>query len=170
MYYFIVTYGGKGTGDIALSFNNFPSRDFICETIKQKTGFEVKSIRSMIKLNKFEYAKWVSGIMNDEVKPLKEEIAVDWLSLMNMFNKYSGVIPKINEITDARKKAVLTIISKHSKEVVREVIKDLINQPHLQGDNNRGWVASFDFIFKPANFIKIIEGNYKKKETKPELL
>jgi uncharacterized protein YdaU (DUF1376 family) len=35
--------------------------------------------------------------------------------------------------------------------------------PHLIGDNDRGWTASFDWLAKPANFIKLMEGNYDKR-------
>lgn len=32
----------------------------------------------------------------------------------------------------------------------------------LIGENDRGWKANFDWILKPANFIKIVEGGYLK--------
>ena len=33
----------------------------------------------------------------------------------------------------------------------------------LQGKNDRGWTADFDWVFKPTNFTKIIEGKYSKE-------
>lgn len=47
---------------------------------------------------------------------------------------------------------------------------DRVNSaPWLVGDNPEGWKASFDWIFKPQNFIKVCEGRYdvdKSKVTK----
>ena len=33
----------------------------------------------------------------------------------------------------------------------------------MQGLNGRTWTADFDWITKPENFIKILEGNYENK-------
>ncbi len=36
--------------------------------------------------------------------------------------------------------------------------------PFLTGSNDRGWRADFDFVCKEANFTKILEGRYDRKE------
>lgn len=33
----------------------------------------------------------------------------------------------------------------------------------LKGKNNRDWSATFDWIIKDSNFVKILEGNYDPK-------
>lgn len=33
----------------------------------------------------------------------------------------------------------------------------------LNGKNNTGWTASIDWLLKPANFVKVLEGNYVNK-------
>jgi hypothetical protein len=40
------------------------------------------------------------------------------------------------------------------------------NTPFLIGKNDRGWKADFDFIIKPDNTAKIIEGKYHSEEPK----
>ena len=35
--------------------------------------------------------------------------------------------------------------------------------PHLLGDNDRGWKVSLDWVLKPANLTKLMEGNYDRK-------
>ena len=38
----------------------------------------------------------------------------------------------------------------------------------MRGDNNRTWVATFDWVFtKPNNFVKVLEGNYVKEDFNP---
>ena len=37
--------------------------------------------------------------------------------------------------------------------------------PFLLGDNDKGWKCSFDWILKPANLTKIMEGNYDARKT-----
>ncbi|MDO5479100.1 MAG: hypothetical protein Q4G23_08055 [Clostridia bacterium] len=38
----------------------------------------------------------------------------------------------------------------------------------LKGDNERGWKASFDWVMKVDNLIKVIEGNYDNAVTQAE--
>ena len=34
----------------------------------------------------------------------------------------------------------------------------------LKGQNNKNWTITFDWLIKPSNFIKVLEGNYTDKE------
>lgn len=44
-----------------------------------------------------------------------------------------------------------------------DVLKAIHAQPFLCGDNDRGWLLNFDWILKPANLAKILEGAYVKE-------
>jgi hypothetical protein len=37
----------------------------------------------------------------------------------------------------------------------------------LRGENDRGWRADFDFVLSEANFTKITEGKYDRRQTGP---
>ncbi|WP_172823716.1 YdaU family protein [Paracoccus aminovorans] len=37
--------------------------------------------------------------------------------------------------------------------------------PHLCGQNNRGWTASFDFLTSQSGFTKLMEGNYDDRQS-----
>ena len=41
-----------------------------------------------------------------------------------------------------------------------EAITRASTSPHLTGQNNRGWTATFDWLANPTNFTKLMEGNY----------
>lgn len=69
----------------------------------------------------------------------------------------STSIPQITKLTDARKNALRSIFKEYGKETVEAVIQKVIASDFL----TREWgKVSFDWIFKKANFIKILEGNY----------
>ena len=53
-------------------------------------------------------------------------------------------------------------IKEYSKDDVLEVIENVKHSDFLKGNNNRNWTADIDWILKPNNFIKILEGNYNK--------
>lgn len=71
-------------------------------------------------------------------------------------------IPKITKLTEARKKALRSIFNEYDKETIVQVIHKAVASDFL----TREWgKAGFDWIFKKANFIKILEGNYDNKPT-----
>ena len=38
----------------------------------------------------------------------------------------------------------------------------------LSGENDRGWKATFDWLIRPKNFIKVVEGNYSNSNIRPQ--
>ena len=70
--------------------------------------------------------------------------------------------PSIRAVSDARKKAIASILRKHSMDELREVFENAENSSFLRGASG-GWKASFDWMIKEANFLKILEGNYADK-------
>ena len=92
---------------------------------------------------------------NTEV--VKQVVAVYLEKCVNM--------PSIRVITDKRKSAVMARISQHSLATVSEMLTIAGNSEFLNGKNNRGWVADFDWLFKPENFVKVIERKYENNRT-----
>lgn len=93
-----------------------------------------------------------------------EDDKINYDALMDTFNKmFKGRLPKITVMTDKRKKAVKARASGHGKEAIMAVFNNVSQSEFLLGHNNRNWSCDFDWIFKPTNFIKILEGNYNGK-------
>lgn len=67
---------------------------------------------------------------------------------------------------DARKKRIEKAVKKYGLPTVQKVFKKTAESEFLTGKNSRGWKANLDWICKPENFLKILEGNYDSK--KPE--
>lgn len=66
-------------------------------------------------------------------------------------------IPQITKLTDARKNALRSTFREYGKDAVEMVIRKTLASDFLC----REWgKVNFDWIFKKANFIKILEGNY----------
>ena len=86
-----------------------------------------------------------------EIQSIYNEITVDKL-------------PKAIGSSLSRQIAVGSRIASFGRENVLEVIKTASTSQFLTGNNPRNWNANFDWIFKEANFIKILEGNYSNKK------
>lgn len=91
---------------------------------------------------------------------------IDYQGLMEYYNAaFKGRLPAIKSMTDPRKKAVRARVAQYGKEAVMEVFRNVLESPFLLGDNDRGWTADFDWIFKPEHFTKILERRYNGKRT-----
>ena len=91
-------------------------------------------------------------------------------SVMDHWNeRMKGVgIPSIVAINGNRRSHVLARMREYGAEAVAKVIDMVAASRFLQGSNNRGFVATFDWVIKPANFIKILEGNYNEQYDRNE--
>lgn len=48
----------------------------------------------------------------------------------------------------------------------KEILENIKNSTFLQGHNDRNWKVNFDWLLKPDNYLKILEGKYTDKKTK----
>lgn len=55
-------------------------------------------------------------------------------------------------------------LKEYGLNTVLEAIDNINRSSFLKGQNNRSWVATFDWFVKPNNFLKVLEGNYIDKE------
>lgn len=72
-------------------------------------------------------------------------------------------VRKIVKLNQSRMSQILARTKEYGKEAVAQVIVKTANSNFLNGDNNRGFLATFDWIFRPTNFPKIYEGNYDNR-------
>ncbi|MCX8676244.1 MULTISPECIES: DUF6291 domain-containing protein [unclassified Apibacter] len=98
----------------------------------------------------------------------KEERKKDCEEIVNNFNDRCTYLPIVQKITDKRISSVSARIKEFGKEKVNEVIDMVSESTFLNGQNKQSWTADFDWIMSPANFIKILEGNYKNKDLRHE--
>lgn len=94
------------------------------------------------------------------------KVRIDYASLMDTYNEtFQGVLPTINCMTEPRRRAVKARAAQYGKQSIMQVFRNILDSPFLLGDNDRGWRADFDWIFKPANFTKILERRYNGQPT-----
>ena len=117
------------------------------EGIQRATTKEIKKERNILSPSK--EGVWVSAFFNEEME------------------RAGAVIPKVRTISDSSKRAgaVKARIREHGEEAVREMIRKAAKSDFLNGKNQRGWTASFDWLFLPTNFVKVLEGNYDNHGT-----
>lgn len=102
------------------------------------------------------------------VKLSSTDNAVDLNGIVNYWNtqldNHKGIMSEVKTISGKRKNSVLARVKEYGKEAIKTVIDKATASQFLNGKNDRGWIASFDWVFQhPNNFIKVLEGNYDEK-------
>lgn len=71
-----------------------------------------------------------------------------------------ALIPRIQSVSEKRKTMVLARIREYGKESLVTVVQKAAASNFLNGRNQRAFIASFDWLIKPTNYPKVLEGNY----------
>lgn len=77
----------------------------------------------------------------------------------SMAGEHGLSIVKTNVLNPNRSKAILSRLKDcgGDEQVLYSAISNVPNNPHWLGQNNRGWKANFDWVFKSTNFSKVLE-------------
>lgn len=158
--------GGKetlqGGGKETLPNNILLDKDTLDNTdnTKEKSEIEI-SHPSFFDLEKEiseeELLKKQEEERRKKVAPKKEE--TDPQNIIDIFNSTCKDLPKVRDLTNDRKK----VIKARLKE---KGFTDLVNMFNKVSKSNylngyvKEWKANFDWIMKPSNYQKIIEGVY----------
>ena len=102
----------------------------------------------------------------------KKEKQTLFSSVLDQYHQICISFPKVLKKTSGREKAVRKIIidEQHSVEVVEQVFLRAQASDFLTGRSPRegkyaNWKCDFDWLMKPYNFIKVIEGKYDNQNS-----
>lgn len=168
--FLLATYQRKETTIIPEYLINCANNSINC-TINSINHSDNEQSKSKVKVNR---KKRKEKENNKETSPngeeKKDELSlshsqkIDWVGLMNWYNSlFRDKLPAIKSMTETRKKAVKARIAQYGKESIRTVFNLVLQSSFLLGGNDRNWKCDFDWIFKQANYTKILEGNYNGK-------
>ena len=113
-------------------------------------------------------------IYNNKKKSSKEDsqketdVSFSPADLVVFFNSWmdeeNAMIPRIKSLSEQRKKCVGARIREYGKPALSTVIRKAAASDFLNGKNGRDFIATFDWLMKPTNFPKVLEGNYDNHE------
>jgi DNA-binding Lrp family transcriptional regulator len=84
--------------------------------------------------------------------------------LQKAWNDLTGLpIPRCVELTPQRRRQADARLRDRGLDGMRQVFTRINELPFCRGDNDRGWVANFEWALKPNNVAKVMEGNYDRR-------
>lgn len=90
----------------------------------------------------------------------------------NVVEIYHSLCPKLNKVVvlnDLRKGFINARVAEFGLEKITSVFRLAGESDFLNGKNDKAWKADFEWILRPTNFIKIMEGKYNNTNNTPKL-
>ena len=105
-----------------------------------------------------------SNIRNKEIKNIRREeereSSLDPEEVQTLFNKTCIFFKPCMTIGKASLPKIRALGQQYTIDEIRDVFERANRSQFLQGNNDRSWKATFDWIITPDNFKKIMDGNY----------
>lgn len=97
----------------------------------------------------------------------KEKENIDFDKVGESFNRICSSLTPVKAMSERRKKAIsecIPYIKDHGG--FEKLFEEVKNSGFLCGKNKNGWKATFDWVIKADNALKILEGNFRDKKEK----
>lgn len=103
----------------------------------------------------------------DSPKPPKPD-KVDntpYEKIVDLYNNTCKSLPKVRDLTDARKRAIRARYKQHPDFAYFEKLFRMAQDSAFLtgGSDGNGWAANFDWLMKENNGAKVLEGTYKNR-------
>lgn len=104
-------------------------------------------------------------IEDNKIEDIREKRKdIDYQQIADMYNEICISFPKIRTLSETRKKAIKARMhSGYTMDDFKEIFTKAEQSTFLKGGNDRNWSATFDWMLKDSNAVKILEGNYTDK-------
>jgi len=86
---------------------------------------------------------------------------INYLKILEFYHLNCPKMPKVEILNETRKSALKARYKEVGSERIELMLKNAGESVFLNGTNDRNWIANFDWLFGPKNFMKVLEGNYK---------
>lgn len=107
------------------------------------------------------------GKSKDRIEIGEVRDKVDYELIARMYNDTCVSFPRLEKLSEARKKAIKARLNTYSIEDFNLLFEKAEASDFLKGANNRNWSATFDWLIKDSNFAKVLDGNYDNRNSKP---
>ena len=85
--------------------------------------------------------------------------------VVSQFNSICASLNKVSGMTEPRRKAVQSALNAVGQEKLAELFRKAEASDFLTKRNSTGWKAGFDWLMKPENYTKVLEGNYDNRNS-----
>ena len=141
---------------------------------KSEEDSSVSDLDTQVRSGKDRSDKDRSGKDNSgkESIPEGEPEASDSLSdcekVIDLYRSICTSLVGVSSLTQKRAEAIKTLLSKYSSGEIEAVFRKAQACDFLCGKGKRGWRATFDWLIREDNFLRVSEGSYTHEQRSEE--
>lgn len=100
----------------------------------------------------------------DEATPPPPQAAAapTYQQIVDLYHSICKSLPAVRSLSDSRKRAIKARMGTYTVEDFKTLFEMAEASSFLKGEDG-GWKASFDWLIKESNMLKVLEGNYADK-------
>lgn len=133
------------------------------------TEIEIRDRDKRIEKEKEERDKIRDKKKEADASVMPNGITCPYSEITNLFNSICKSLTPVSRLTDGRRKAIAARWKElKSLEAFKKLFEIAEASAFLTGNNDRGWQATFDWLIKPTNTIKVLEGVYSDRHRESE--
>lgn len=96
----------------------------------------------------------------------ENRIIIDYDFIVSNYHSLCPNMAKVIALNDTRKGYINARFSEYGVEKITEVLRRAGQSDFLNGKNDKAWKADFEWLMRPQNFLKVLEGKYENKGAK----
>lgn len=138
------------------------------KVIEEPKGSIIKEAKASTSETSSDAASEPHEGARSEAKPTKKEDKIDFEKVRQQFNRIMEAkkIPKLKgKIAGQRKAFFEARVRENGIVSVYRVMIKAAESNFLNGGGGKGWIANFEWIFRPNNFPKVLDGYYDNQPT-----
>lgn len=148
-------------------------RERLAATITKRQEVKNKQIAAITDKNAYNrgdnpHSKVKESKGEKSIVEESKDIIYPFRDITALWNSICKSLPQVKSLNDDRRKKIksrLLEMEPNAPQLWLDRIRDLFTRvqasPFLTGDNQKGWTASFDWLFSNGNnWVKVMEGNY----------
>ena len=104
-----------------------------------------------------------------EVLEKLDDFSTQITTIRELYDSVCGSYPRLVKLSEARKKAIRARLrSGYTVDDFRRLFEAAEESDFLKGKNRRNWSATFDWLIADTNMAKVLDGNYRNQEERPD--
>ena len=112
------------------------------------------------------------AILNSDLNQKPEsdiENDIDFDLILKLYHDLCPNMARVEKLTDQRKGFIRARFAEYGIEKITTVLRTAGESEFLNGHNEKVWKADFEWLMRPNNFIKVLEGKYHNR-TKADVM
>lgn len=125
------------------------------------------NVKMNVKMNAENlYHKGVESVgVNAKMNAKMNAVDTDYQRIIDFFNECCTTLPKVKMLSEQRRRLIKGRVEDAGGESELLRVIEMVNDSDFLSGRSGKWSASFDWIMKKQNFLKIMEGNYANRRT-----